>query len=74
MTGTQWFILSAEYGLLNPQKTVAPYDKTLNRMPLTERREWAQRVITQMDKELLHVEKIVLLAGMRHREFLPPLS
>src|SRR6202034_3919653 len=30
-TRCPWFILSAEYGFLEPGRVVAPYDKTLNR-------------------------------------------
>jgi hypothetical protein len=69
-THRPWFILSAEYGLLAPDRIVEPYDKTLNRMELSERREWARRVIAQMDADLPPADRIVILAGKRYREFL----
>src|SRR5258708_6886513 len=55
-----WFILSAEYGLLAPDEVIAPYEKTLNRMGVAERRGWAERVMVQMDNELPICEQIVL--------------
>jgi hypothetical protein len=65
-----WFILSAEHGLLAPDEIIAPYEKTLNRMGVAERRGWAKRVIAQMDSKLPTCEQIVLFAGARYREFL----
>ena len=33
----QWYILSANYGLLNPAMVVGPYNETLNNMRKSER-------------------------------------
>jgi hypothetical protein len=38
-----WYILSAEHGLLLPSDIVAPYEKTLLRMPRLERDAWTRR-------------------------------
>jgi len=65
-----WFILSAEHGLLAPDEVISPYEKTLNRMGVAERRGWAKRVIAQMDSKLPTCDEIVLFAGARYREFL----
>lgn len=65
-----WFILSAEFGLVHPDKVIAPYERTLNHMRVAERRAWADRVISQMKVALPRTEEIILLAGMRYREFL----
>jgi hypothetical protein len=65
-----WFILSAEFGLVHPVSVIAPYERTLNRMGLAERRAWAKRVIGQMRATLPKTDEIVVLAGMRYREFL----
>lgn len=43
-TGQPWFILSAEYGLLDPDQVIAPYDRMLVHMPADERRAWARNV------------------------------
>lgn len=68
-----WFILSAEHGLLRPDQIVAPYERTLNTMPKTDRLTWAERVGNQLLKELPAGAMIVMLAGARYREFLLPL-
>jgi hypothetical protein len=39
-------------------------------MSTAERREWAKRVTTQMDSSLPVTDRIVVLAGLRYREFL----
>lgn len=71
-SGCPWFILSAEHGLLHPESTIAPYEKTLNTMPIAERRAWASRVLRQMDEFLPAVSTVVFLAGERYRELLLP--
>lgn len=68
--GPCWFILSAEYGLVNPETVIAPYEKTLNTMGIAARREWAKRVIRQMELSLPSCDEIVVFAGARYREFL----
>ena len=68
--GSPWFILSAEHGLVNPESVIAPYEKTLNTMGVAERRDWAARVIADMELRLPDCEEIVLFAGARYREFL----
>lgn len=70
LTGHPWFILSAEYGLVNPETVIEPYERTLNKMPVRERRAWAERVIAQLQGELSGVDRIVILAGARYREFI----
>ena len=68
--GVPWFILSAEHGLLDPDRVVTPYEKTLNRISVNERKAWAARVMQQMDAVLPPAGRVVLLAGARYREFL----
>lgn len=69
-SGPHWFILSAEYGLLKPETMISPYEKTLNRMGVGERRAWAGTVISQMKVALPAADRIVILAGVPYREFL----
>ena len=70
--GWPWHILSEEYGLLDPERDIGPYDKTLNRMPKSERVEWSRRVISALDPRLASVGSVVIFAGMKYREFLIP--
>jgi len=72
LSGHLWFILSAEYGLLDPEAVVEPYERTLNKMPIRERRAWAEGVIAQLRGKLDGVDRIVILAGARYREFIMP--
>ena len=67
-----WFILSAEYGLLRPDQVVAPYERTLNTMGVDERRAWARKVLDELVPQLRGVDRVVILAGERYREFLLP--
>ena len=67
-----WFILSAEHGLLHPDHVIAPYEKTLNRMPVRERLAWAERVKQQLLEVLPEGAEIIILAGERYREHLIP--
>ena len=43
--GLPWFILSAKYGLLHPEKEIAWYDLDLSSLPAAERRAWSARVV-----------------------------
>lgn len=47
-----WYILSAKYHLLDPDgPSIKPYDKTLSGAGVKEKREWAQTVHKQLQKE-----------------------
>lgn len=67
-----WFILSAEHGLLAPDQVIDPYEKTLNTAGVAERRRWAERVQEQLRERLLPGCDVVILAGQRYREHLVP--
>lgn len=69
-SGCPWFILSAQYGLVDPDQVIATYDKTLNTMPVAERREWASRVLAQLNRAVPRLARFVVLAGKHYREFL----
>lgn len=71
--GLDWFVLSAKYGLIHPDKQIEPYELTLNTMPIRERKAWANRVFQQIKDEIPGQKKFVFLAGARYREFLLPL-
>jgi len=66
-------ILSAKYGLLRLDEEIEPYEKTLNKMPLEERKEWARKVISQL-KEISNIKKdnFIFLAGKKYRKFILP--
>lgn len=69
-SGAPWRILSAKYGLLDPDSVIAPYDETLNNMPVFDRREWANQVLRDLLQLIQPRDSVVFLAGARYREFL----
>lgn len=67
-----WRILSAKYGLLDPETVVDPYEQTLNRMSVADRKNWAARVLTDLEPLVGTGDTAIFLAGDRYREFLVP--
>lgn len=67
------FILSAKYQLLSPEQRIEPYELTLNKMGVAERRRWASHVIEQLGYQAdLENDNFIFLAGQKYREFLVP--
>lgn len=58
----EWFILSAEHGLLRPEgDPIEPCDFTLRDVSRAERREWAQQVFEELDDQGLLEEDTTLV-------------
>lgn len=70
---SSWYILSAQYGLLQPEELISPYDKTLNKTPAHERRQWSVRILDQVQQTVVGPSEINIFAGIRYREYLVPL-
>ncbi len=68
--GDRWFILSAKYGLVPPNKTIEPYNVTLKSMSVNSRLMWAVKVINDLGKFVIPGDMIVFLAGVTYREHL----
>jgi cytoplasmic iron level regulating protein YaaA (DUF328/UPF0246 family) len=67
------YILSAKYGLLDPQEVIEPYNVTLNTMPAGEIRAWAGRVLAQLrSKADLRHDHFIILAGDKYRRYVLP--
>jgi hypothetical protein len=67
------FILSAKYGLLDPERFIEPYERTLNDMPERELRRWAEKVLADLRKEVdLGKDRVIFLAGIKYRKYLIP--
>jgi len=69
----RWYILSAEYGLVNPGSVVAPYEKTLCKMTRDEKSAWAARVFCRLEDSTRPSDEITILAGTHYRQYLLPL-
>ncbi len=68
--GDRWVILSAEHGIVDPDIEIVPYERTLATMPVAERRAWADRVLASLRPRLTGIERVIVFAGARYREFL----
>jgi hypothetical protein len=67
------FILSAKYFLLDLEREVEPYDKTLNKMKTEEVKEWAGVVIAQLRKATdLKNDEFIFFAGKKYQKYLVP--
>ena len=61
-------ILSAKYYVLEETDEITPYDLTLNKMPIAERRKWAEKVLKQLSgKTDLEHDEFLILAGEKYR-------
>lgn len=52
LMGVPWFVLSAKYGLLDPDDVVGPYDVFLGDQPSAYRRAWGEWVAAQLGVRL----------------------
>jgi len=68
LIGDSWYILSAKYGLLSPDQVIEPYEKTLNKIGVGERKSWAKSVISDLAKIVTPGDEVVFLAGVKYRE------
>jgi hypothetical protein len=67
------YILSAKHGLLDPERKIRPYDKTLKGMTAREVRAWAAGVATELRKRTdLERDHFILLASNDYRKYLVP--
>jgi hypothetical protein len=71
-SGLEWFILSAKYGLVEPDKVINPYNQTLKMMKKSERLEWADKVMAALRPHIDPEIKIVIFAGQYYRADLIP--
>jgi hypothetical protein len=70
--GADWFILSAKYGLVEPDRVIAPYNQTLMDKTIDERKEWSRKVVDRLRMRCAPGTSVVILAGKKYRELLSP--
>lgn len=59
----QWFVLSAQYGLLEPDSVIAPYDKNLRDIDEHESKRWFNRIQQKLEPCLTEETNIVCLGN-----------
>lgn len=69
----QWFILSAKYGLLDPEAEIEPYEDTLKGGSVQRKRRWSAEVFAQLEKVTERIDKIIITAGEDYCRYLIPM-
>jgi len=65
------YILSAKYGLIKLNDIIEPYEKTLNKMSVSEKKKWSDEVFTKLQKyEIINNTNFIFLAGENYRKYL----
>ena len=67
----RWWILSALHGLVDPDAVLAPYDVTLTRASVAQRRAWSGRVLSQLREmgDLGAGDVVEIHAGADYRDY-----
>jgi len=65
------YILSAKYGLVKLNDKIKPYDETLNKMSIFEKKKWANEVFQKLQElEVISETNFIFLAGENYRKYL----
>jgi len=72
--GCPWLILSAKYGLLDPEQSIAPYDVALGDLPASARRAWGERIVAGLQARFGSVDGMTfeVHAGTAYRAAITP--
>jgi len=68
---SEWWILSAEHGLVHPEEVLAPYDVALKDESRAVRRQWSASVLKAMDSQIVPGpdDVVEVHAGAEYRDF-----
>ncbi len=58
-TGSPWYVLSAEHGLVEPTRVIGPYERTLSKAPREYRSTWGEWVVNDL--------AVLLVDGLRNK-------
>lgn len=69
-----WLILSAKFGLLEPEgEPISPYDSTLRNQSKEQKKDWSKQVFQSLKERGMLDETLVFHAGKDYYEHLLPL-
>lgn len=73
-SGRPWWIVSAKYGLVDPDQVIAPYDTQIGQRPLADRQALAAQVVARLTVALgsLQGKVLELHAGDEYAEAIGP--
>ena len=67
------FILSGKHGLLDPQKTIEPYDLNLNHQNIEYKNKWAKNVVKELNLVSdLKEDQYLFLCEDSYKELISP--
>jgi hypothetical protein len=66
----RWFIMSAHLALVDPEKSILPYNLSLDHFPADHRREWAKYIVGRLRANRVQGQRVIVLAGHLYREHL----
>lgn len=64
------FILSAKYGLIEPEQAIETYNMTLNNFSEAGRKKWAYDVYQKLSQIITPADRLIWLAGENYRKYL----
>ena len=67
-TADEWYILSAEYRIVDPERELEPYDVTMTDYTSDEREYWAETVNTQAKWRFDNDATVIVLAGRSYTD------
>jgi len=72
--GCPWLILSAKYGLLEPEQSVAPYDVALAELTASARRAWGEQIVQALQARFDSLDGMTfdVHAGAAYRSAIAP--
>jgi hypothetical protein len=60
---SEWWVVSAKYGLVHPDQAIEPYDLSLGSMVKKDRERWGVYTRREMVRRIKNPSQIVLLCG-----------
>ncbi len=71
--GDRWFILSAKYGLVDPEREIELYEETLKGAPVGRKRKWSTEVFAQLKPLIKDGDNVIVTAGEDYCRYLVPM-
>ena len=68
----RWLILSARYGLVNPDKVLAPYDLSLRQLTARQREAWGDHIAVELTDRFPAGTVLWFHAGALYRDAIAP--
>jgi hypothetical protein len=64
------FVLSAKHKILDLDTEIEPYDETLNKMSLIEKKKWGKEVSEWIEKNLNKEDELYIFGGKNYYQYL----